>query len=192
MSKHAAPDGNVFISLRPSPDLRDRLTAISDRLRAWELPATWTHPEDFHLTMLFLGPLDDEAAGWIPAAVDDFARALAAPRGLRLAGLGAAGGSTVPQTVFAAVDDPDRICAAIHRDLAEVLDESTNPSFKPHFTLARPKAQSTNLPLMRDWPHLLEAHGLADWGECSFDAGQVLRSQPTIPRYQALATWPLR
>lgn len=187
---------NHFLALRPDHATRDRLQQIAERLRAWELPASWVHPDDYHLTTLFLGELDDQAASFIPAAIDDVANSLQVPA-LRLAGLGASGtrGQTVPRTVYVAAADPDGFCGDLHRDLCDCLEESPKSPFTPHLTLCRPQPVSAreqaNAPLFRDWPHLLEAHGLADWGACTVDALVLYRSTTRTPRYEEVASWRL-
>lgn len=186
---------NHFLALRPDDATRDRLTAVADRLRAWDLPAAWAHPDDLHLTLLFLGHLDDTEASLIPAAIDDVAQAVRRPS-LRLAGLGAQGTrglglNAVPHRVYAYVADPAYACEGIHRDLADCLEEEPQRAFLPHLTLCRPEPVAPTGKLFRDWPHLLEAHGIADWGACTFDALGLYRSTERTPRYQELAAWPL-
>ncbi len=182
-----------FLALRPDGATRDRLAAISDRLRAWELPATWTHPDDLHLTVAFLGHLDDDEAALIPAAIDDVARSIRRPS-LQLAGLGASGSrgaglQTVPRAVFAAVADPAGICTDVHRDLAECLEQRPDATYRPHVTLCRPLPHAPAGQLFRDWPHLLEAHGLADWGPCTIEALVLYRATERRPRYEELTRW---
>ena len=187
---------NHFLALSPDHATRDRLQRVADRLRAWGLPATWTHPDDYHLTVLFLGTLDDDAASWIPAAIDDVATSIRPPS-LQLAGLGASGtrGNTVPRTVYVAATDGAGFCSDLHRDLCDCLEEAPVTSYIPHLTLCRPQPVSAreqaNAPLFRDWPHLLEAHGIADWGPCVVDALVLYRSTTRTPRYEQVESWQL-
>lgn len=183
---------NHFLGLRLSRASADRLEAVARRLRAWELPARWTHPDDYHLTLVFLGAVDADEAACLPAAVDEVAGSLRAPA-LRFSGLGAAGGrGDEPKYVFAAVDDPEAACDGMRRDLCEALEMRPESRFRPHVTLCRPQPAPAGLPLMRDWPHLLEAHGQADWGACAVEAVALWRrSGQGAARYEALADWTL-
>lgn len=183
---------NHFLGLRLDRASGDRLQAVAERLRAWDLPARWTHPADYHLTLLFLGPVDDAEASYLPAALDEVAGSLRAPA-LRFSGLGADGSSgDGPKYVFAAVDDPEQACDGMRRDLCEAMDLRPEPRFRPHVTLCRPQPVPSGLPLMRDWPHLLEAHGQADWGSCVVEAVVLWRSAGAgATRYEALASWTL-
>lgn len=185
---------NHFLALRPDSATRDRLAAVSDRLRAWELPATWTHPDDYHLTLLFLGELSADEAMWIPSAIDEVAHSLRRPT-LHLAGLGASGtrGETVPGYVYAAAADAERFCADLRHDLGECLDEATTTPYIPHVTLCRPQSANprNHVALARDWPLLFAAHGMADWGACVVDALVLYCSTTRTPRYQEITSWPL-
>lgn len=185
---------NHFLGLRPDAATVERLMAIRDRLAQWELPARWTHPSDYHLTLLFLGPMEADEAAVLPAAVGLVAECAAAPRQLTLAGLGAAGRARgpVPRAVFAAVEDPSGDCDALRRDLCAALGIAPEARFRPHITLCRPSLESVRLPLFRDWPHLLEAHGRAAWGACGVSELVLWASDGAgVSRYRAVARWPL-
>lgn len=185
---------NYFLALRLADEPRDRLAELCRRLQEWNLPANWVHPEDFHLSLLFLGKLDEAERRTIPYTISDIADSLHRPR-LRMAGLGAFGGSTEPRVVYAAMEDPAGICLQAHRDLCEILGMDTDRKFLPHVTICRPRSP---LPSeirdahRRTWPQLLEAHGLADWGDCqTTDLVLYQSNHDRSPRYSEIASWPL-
>jgi 2'-5' RNA ligase len=181
---------NHFLALVPDAATRDRLAAIAERLRAWELPARWVHPDDYHLTLAFLGRLDATEAALIPAAVDDLFAAARPPR-LALPGLGALGGAIVPRVVYAAVADPHGEAGDLEADLTLALGLDGRRPFRPHITLCRPTAAPADT--ARNWPELLAGHGQADWGTCNCTTISLLHTvaaPPGRPRYRTLATWP--
>jgi 2'-5' RNA ligase len=192
MSHAAEHTVNHFLALRLDDDSRDRLVAVADRLRAWELPARWVHPDDFHLTLVFLGPMDDTAASYLPEAIGEVAGACRRPD-LAFVGLGVGGGGhEAPKYLFAAVGDREEGCDGMRRDLCDALGEPPEARYRPHVTLCRPQPAPAHLPLMRDWPHLLEAHGQAHWGACVTTDLVLCRSSGTgATRYETLASWPL-
>jgi 2'-5' RNA ligase len=96
------------------------LAQVAERLQAWDLPAAWVDPEDYHLTVAFLGELDADEARLLPSAIDLVASGLRCPE-LRFSGIGAWGGRTEPKVVFAAVEDIGARCADIHQDLCAAL-----------------------------------------------------------------------
>lgn len=185
---------NHFLALRIADRPRDRIAELAQRLQAWDLPAHWVHPEDYHLTLLFLGRCDADEVRTLPYAIDDLARQLPRPR-LRLAGLGAFGGRTEPKVVYAALEDLEGACLQAHRDLAEMVGVEAEARFHPHITLCRPRpatpSEARDPHPRRDWPQLLEANGLADWGECATTDLVLYRSTERTPRYAEIARWPL-
>jgi len=186
---------NAFLALKPDARTCERLLAVSERLAAWGLPATWFHADDLHLTVLFLGAVERRELDLLPQAVDLVASSLRRPR-LTLAGLGAKGGRTDPGRVFAALDDPSRQCRDLHDDLCAATGEPVDRDFKPHITICKPHAltprERAALPGGRSWPQLLEAHGQAEWGECVVTDLVLYQSQKERrPRYRVLASWPV-
>jgi RNA 2',3'-cyclic 3'-phosphodiesterase len=185
---------NHFIALRLADETRDRIADLSRRLQEWGLPANWVHPEDYHLTLLFLGNLDADEVRTLPYTISDIADHVRCPR-LRLAGLGALGGRTEPRVVYAALEDPGGICVRAHQDFCEVLGLKPERQYLPHITICRPRppiGAETQPSSRRDWPALLTAHGLADWGECN--APDLVLYQSRVERgsrYQEVASWPL-
>jgi 2'-5' RNA ligase len=186
---------NHFLALRLAPEVRDHLSALAERLQQWGLPAAWVHPEDLHITILFLGACDADEAHLLPTLIDEYAGSQRRP-GLRLTGMGAFGGRQEPQVVFAAVADEAAACCHMHRDLAEVLSVEAERDYAPHITLCRPRPITARhgRPAQASWPNLLEAHGFADWGDCAAEALVLYCSRPYSPhgpRYHELAAWPL-
>mgnify|MGYP000911174279 CR=1 FL=1 len=181
---------NHFLALRLDDAPRDRLATLAERFRSWDLPARWVHPDDYHLTLLFLGGLDADEERSVPYAIDDMARTLVAPT-LRLAGLGAFGGRTEPRVVYAACTDAQGDCASAHRGLAECMDLPATAAFQPHVTLCRPTTAAPGHRSRGDWYRFLEANGQAEWGPCPTTHLVLYRSTDRRPRYEAVASWEL-
>lgn len=187
---------NHFLALKLADAPRDRLAQVAERLQAWELPAAWVDPEDYHLTVAFLGELDTDEAHLLPSAIDHLASGLRRPE-LRFSGIGAWGGRTEPKVVFAAVEDLGARCADIHQDLCDALELTDERPFAPHVTLCRPRRSETwrTPPPGRTWSDLFAAHGLAEWGACETTDLVLYRRhdhrQGPGPRYDVLADWPL-
>jgi RNA 2',3'-cyclic 3'-phosphodiesterase len=181
---------NYFLALRLADEPRDRLATLADRFQEWALPARWVHPEDYHLTLLFLGECDEDELRTLPWAINDVAQSLVQPQ-LRFAGLGATGGKTEPKVVYAACEDATGLCAMTHRGLAESLGMPSQSQFLPHVTLCRPQPNGDQGRPRGDWPQLLAANGEADWGTCGTTHLVLYRATTRRPRYEALESWPL-
>lgn len=123
---------------------------LSDDVCTWlenlhmPLPgANWIFPENYHITLRFVGEIDgvkrrEFTANLANIEFDSFA--------LRLNGVGAFGGNT-PRSIWAAVEPSPALdkLAKDHnraaRDAGIQLDKRT---FKPHVTLARLRNSNTN------------------------------------------------
>jgi 2'-5' RNA ligase len=137
----------------------------------------------------YLGEMETSDARGLAWSVEDVARSLRAPE-LALPGLGALGGRTEPRVVYAALTDPDGYCRDLHADLHDALGERAEPTFLPHITLCRPRAQRSVLG--HTWRELLEAHGLATWGGCAMSHLALMVTDPHGSlRYRELERWAL-
>ena len=184
---------NHFLALRLADAPRERLAQVAERFQAWDLPAAWVDPDDYHLTVAFLGELDDDEAHLLPSAIDMVASGLRRPQ-LRFSGIGATGGRTEPRAVFAALEDIGARCADIHLDLCAALELPQGRAFMPHVTLCRPRRAGAweQAPVGRTWSDLFLANGQANWGDCETTAlVYYRRHEGPGPRYDVLTDWPL-
>jgi 2'-5' RNA ligase len=122
----------LFSAIEIPRSVAERLTW----LRAGLSGARWIDPENYHLTLRFIGDVDG-------ATARDFTLALsgieAAPFELRLNGLGSFGGGK-PRAIFAGIA-PSTGLDALRRAHERAAREAGLPpegrNFKPHVTLAR-------------------------------------------------------
>ncbi|MDP9295909.1 MAG: RNA 2',3'-cyclic phosphodiesterase [Actinomycetota bacterium] len=119
--------------------IRQQLDRDLSSLRERLPRARWVPPENWHLTLKFIG------AVW-PRLVDDVRRALGevgmahAPFQTRLAAVGAFPSERHARVVWAGLDDQDGRIGAIASDLDAVLAEFAKREdrpFSPHLTVAR-------------------------------------------------------
>lgn len=123
----------LFVGLELPEDLAARLAALGGGIPG----ARWVEARNLHLTLRFIGEVDEGVA----AELDEALAALAAP-GFELAldGFGAFGGGRRLHTLWAGVE---RVPALVHlRDKVETavvrLGLPSEPrKFSPHVTLAR-------------------------------------------------------
>ena len=122
----------LFTGLEVPPDVAFEL----DLLRGGIGGARWIDRENFHITLRFIGDIDDGLAREIAYELDGVE---ARPFTLRLKGIGAFGGNK-PHTLFAGVEanaDLQRL-QSIHERICQVLGLSAEArKFTPHVTLAR-------------------------------------------------------
>ena len=107
-----------------------------DLMKGGIIGGRWIDRESFHITLRFIGDIDEGLAREIAYELDGVE---ARPFSLRLKGIDVFGGNK-PHTLYAGVED----CAdlprlqSIHERICQVLGLDAEPrKFKPHVTLAR-------------------------------------------------------
>ena len=122
----------LFSAIEIPPSIAERLTL----LRAGLSGARWIDPENYHLTLRFIGDVDRHTARDFTTALGEIE---AAPFELSLNGLGSFGGGK-PRAIFADIG-PSEGLEALRRANERAAREAGLPpegrNFKPHVTLAR-------------------------------------------------------
>jgi 2'-5' RNA ligase len=134
----------TFFALEIGDEARRAAAALVERLRG-ELEGTghgvvrWGRPEDYHVTLRFLGPTPAERVPALAAAVGRETAGIA-PFALALGPLGAFPDERRPRVVFVAVEPPEPVAAlaaAVERGVvAAGLPPEARP-FHGHLTLGR-------------------------------------------------------
>jgi len=148
----------LFSGLELPPHLVDRLSLLRGKLPG----ARWIDPERYHVTLRFIGDVDDVTARAFASALSEIEFD---PFELRVAGLGSFGGNK-PRALWAGIESCEpliRLQKAHERAarLAGLPAETRN--FTPHVTLAR---------LNNTKPHIL-AEYLSYYGGLAFEPFEV-------------------
>jgi 2'-5' RNA ligase len=99
--------------------------------------ARWIDPDNYHITLRFIGDVDNATAGDIEASLERLANSL--PFSVRLTHLGGFGGNK-PHALYAGVELNDtlaRLQAAHERVLQRLGLPPEGRKYTPHVTLAR-------------------------------------------------------
>jgi RNA 2',3'-cyclic 3'-phosphodiesterase len=182
----------LFVAVDPSAKVRAQLKETLARLAAHAPNAKWVRPESLHVTLAFLGYVDDRLAPEIAAALGCAAARHEAVR-LRLSGGGAFGSTRRPRVLWVGLEGAIAELAAIHGDVEEALIpfgyEPEQRAFKPHLTLARARDPRGDAALTG------AAHELAasDFGRMRVGHLVLYRSDlsPAGARHTALSRAPL-
>jgi RNA 2',3'-cyclic 3'-phosphodiesterase len=129
----------LFVAVEVSPTVRE---AVEAAVAAWRgaLPsARWVPPENWHVTVRFIGSVPGALVGWVEAAVAEAAAGLA-PFELSLDAIGAFPSPRRAKVLWAGLDDRSgrarELARAMDAALAEKLP-TTARAFHPHLTVAR-------------------------------------------------------
>jgi 2'-5' RNA ligase len=129
----------LFFALELSPAVAEALHAATAPLRELEPALGWVAVNKLHLTMKFLGEVDESGAARLITAADAAVRAHR-PFPMELGGIGAFPNFRRPRVVWGGVD-PDARLELLHHDLEIACErqgyELEGRAFRPHVTLAR-------------------------------------------------------
>lgn len=181
----------LFVALVPPAAALAELDAATAPLRPGRPDLRWTGPDDWHLTLAFLGEVDPGRLAGLSARLERAAGRHAA-LDLSIRGAGAFPGPGRARLLWAGIDGDHialgRLAASVgagaRRAGAPPPDEGRR--YRAHLTLARCRERADVRPLVE---------ALAGFAGSTWNASQVelIRSNPgRQPRYEATGSWPLR
>ncbi len=173
----------LFVALELPPEVKEAAARMQDRLKPSGAGVKWVRPEGMHLTLKFLGEVEDERLPGLPGALDRACRGRGALE-LELAGCGAFPGRGRPRVVWLGVAGQVGELAGLARALEESLARlgfaPEKRPFKAHLTLGRVRqgGRGRRAPDTRELSRLLA--GLGAWQGPSFRAGKLALMQSTL------------
>jgi 2'-5' RNA ligase len=137
----------LFVGVEVGPEVADAFAAVSGELRtraaslAPRARITWVAPDRAHVTVRFIGHVDDVTAQAVRAAL---APPIAVPPfDLTVCGVGAFPPSGAPRVVWAGLTEGGEGLSALEQEVSRRLDACGIPreerAYRPHLTLARVK-----------------------------------------------------
>jgi RNA 2',3'-cyclic 3'-phosphodiesterase len=183
----------TFIAVDLAAGVKDRLTALQETLARSATGVKWTRPENLHLTLLFLGEVEQLEVVSICRVVQERARKHA-PFTLETAGLGAFPNSRRPKILWAGITDGVTELRALHANLEEGLlnlgcYRREDREYTPHLTLGRLSHEDREA----DWADVLAKN--SDWQGGSSPVDEVLIMESEMrrggPEYTVLGRGPL-
>ncbi len=146
----------TFIAADMSDEARDGLASFLSQLRAVELEKLrWVQPEAVHLTLKFLGEIEQERVGPVLSAVKESCVG-ASPFGLSTGGLGCFPNRRSPQVVWLGLEGDMEALSELQAKLDGELNSTaglpleTRP-FRPHLTLARVRRGASETDRRQIW-----------------------------------------
>lgn len=130
----------LFIALPVPAEIKERLSAQIQQLQQTTLFRRWTHPEDYHITLKFLGDTNPKD---VEKIVEQLSRTLrhSAPLSLSLQGFGVFGPPAKPSVLWAKIGGDKQPLADIYESVEEAMLKQGWPresrAYHPHVTIAR-------------------------------------------------------
>ncbi len=177
----------TFVAVNLPDDLRAAIGSFIDTLRGTVRGVKWVKDGNLHLTLKFLGDVEQQALPVITGALDGaLAGQRAVPVSLRGAGVFPPRGR--PRVVWLDMADGAEGLALLQRRCEETLDPLGFPAegrpFTPHLTIGRARDLRDPRPLLES----LDAMKARKWGDFVADRVHLMRSElfPTGPSYSIL------
>lgn len=144
----------TFIAIDLSPEIKARLYSLVERLVPLSREVKWVHQDSMHLTLKFLGEVDDRQA----ARVEDLLQAITPkydPMPMTFKGTGSfPPGSRSPRILWVGVEAGPSL-AALEEEVEGGCEKlgfvRERRPFRPHLTLARVKSPSGLGPVLREF-----------------------------------------
>jgi 2'-5' RNA ligase len=183
----------LFVAIAPPPAVLDELDALVEPLRSRRQDLRWTNREAWHVTLAFLGQVDEATVAKLLPRLERAARRHGTIA-LAFAGAGAFPAVGRANVLWSGLSGDHGPLARLAESVAAGASRAGTPPpdkgrrFQPHLTLARCRMPA-------DVTELVEA--LAGYQGQSWTADRVhlVRSRlgaTDQPRYVSLASWPLR
>ena len=134
----------VFIAIDVPEEIRQRLAAMQDQLRPATNAARWVAADSVHITLKFLGEINERRRN----DIDDALTGLSwKPLSITVQGIGFFPGKRSPRILWAGVQCPtmEGLAKEVDSRLVSAGFDSENRAFRAHLTLARTRTKELRL-----------------------------------------------
>ena len=180
----------TFIAVELPRDIRDACVGLQESLARAAPEVKWVEEENLHVTLLFLGEVDDRDLIGVCRGVQKVCTGIE-PFSLTVAGAGCFGDARRPRTIWVGTGEGTAELVALHHALEEKMVETSRyrreaRQFTPHITLGRAKGDDAAEAL----PEALAREREWTGGECDVTQVRVLSSELRRegPVYAVLST----
>lgn len=179
----------TFIAIDPGPAIRSHIAALQETLARTGVEVKWTEPENVHLTLLFLGEVEDRD---LAAVCESVARSARTQRSFAMSveSAGCFPNPRRPRILWVGVGRGSQEVCDVHDAIeAPLLDlgcyRREERRFTPHLTMGRIRKEGPTDQLAA----ALAKHATWKGGEITVQEIVVMGSQldPQGPRYTVLS-----
>lgn len=133
-----------FIAIEIPDGLKNDALEIQKKFKACNADASWTRMEGMHLTLKFLGNVEEEKIEGIKRVLEGIAGATQRFK-IKIGGVGVFPNQKMPRVIWIGIKNEDGMLDGLHKridaELSEMCFEKEGRDFKPHLTLGRMRSQ---------------------------------------------------
>lgn len=141
----------TFIAIELPKEIKQAITALQDDLRLVQADVSWTKPENIHLTLKFLGEIEERLVSQVAQACIETAEKFTSFT-LSINSAGAFPNTRQPRVLWVGlsegVEAAQRVQAHLDERLAAIGFEREARAFHPHLTIGRIKSLKGTQALM--------------------------------------------
>jgi RNA 2',3'-cyclic 3'-phosphodiesterase len=170
----------AFIAIELPQNIKDNISRLQAELKASGADVKWVAPSHIHLTLKFLGDIDDRTKDAVRGLLNEIA-SHTPPFIIKLGGLGAFPDFRLPRIIWVGLsqghDQAKTIVHQLENSLGQYgIDQETRP-FSSHITIGRVRSRKNMPYLTRDLPGT-GTNATEDLGE--FQAGKITFFKSTL------------
>ncbi len=183
-----------FLAFELPVEIREQIRVISKELKKTALPVRWVKADNIHLTILFLGSVDEDTIGDIKEKVNVVVKGFSVFK-IKLNAVGAFPHWKRPRVIWIGLNGDIGRLSDLRNELQEELKVlgfmPEKRPFRPHLTLGRFKG-----PIDRDEDMKWILDRYRDINSDLYQLNELILYKsdlkPDGPVYTRMATWPLR
>jgi len=164
-----------FIAIEIPERIKRDILQIQERLKGTGADVGWTRPEGIHLTLKFLGYVEEERLVEIQKAIEEASRGFS-PFCIEVAGIGVFPNIRYPRVLWIGIRERDDMLKnlqdSIEREAERLGFERDNRGFTPHLTLGRVRSQKNRDGLIK----ALEEFDRIELGSLNVDGISLMKS----------------
>jgi RNA 2',3'-cyclic 3'-phosphodiesterase len=178
----------VFVAVTPPPEALDELSSATAEMRSARPELRWTRPDQWHLTLAFLGEVDDQARADLSVRLG---RAAAGHPPMRLAlhGAGRFGNRVLWTRVAGDLVALRGLAVSVRAAARRAGVALEDRPYRPHLTLARGREGTDLRPVVDALAGFAGHTWTAD--ELHLVRSHLGAGPERTPRYEVLTTWTL-
>jgi 2'-5' RNA ligase len=143
----------TFIAIELPKNIKDALASLQEQLKVSGADVKWVAPENIHLTLKFLGEIDDTKLNKVIKILEDTA-VDKTPFQIRISSIGAFPKINFPRVIWAGIDKGDNETKEIAKELEERIAKIGIPkegrAFSSHITIGRLRSTLNREKLIKD------------------------------------------
>ena len=129
-----------FLAFELPPDIKKEVAKIADEVKKSGLAAGWVKPGNIHLTVIFMGDVEEKNISAIISSIDNVVNKYE-PFDIALGGIGIFPGIKKPRVLWLGLNGEIERLGSLRDELQKTLEaygiKQEKRTFRPHLTLGR-------------------------------------------------------